>query len=77
MSENKSAVGRHIYLEPIIGLQVRCIITDEKTPYGRTRYEVTPVAGSGRAWVLATNTRPCPETRPETTQTGGACGTAR
>ena len=33
------------------GLHVNVLITDVKQAYGRTRYEVTPLQGTGRVWV--------------------------
>ena len=33
------------------GLKIRVGITDVKQSYGKTRYEVEPMEGEGRAWV--------------------------
>ena len=32
------------------GLRVKVIVTDVKNSYGKDRYEVTPIAGSGSIW---------------------------
>lgn len=33
------------------GLKVEVKIVDVKNSYGRTRYQITPVAGAGQVWV--------------------------
>lgn len=33
------------------GLTVRVMIKDVKLSYGKERYDVTPIAGEGSAWV--------------------------
>lgn len=33
------------------GLMVECIINDIKNVYGRVRYNISPVAGTGSVWV--------------------------
>jgi hypothetical protein len=44
--------------KPIPGFGVSVTITDVKTSYGNTRYEIQPVAGEGRLWVDAASVRP-------------------
>ena len=33
------------------GLTIEVVVVDVKTSWGRTRYQVKPVAGSGECWV--------------------------
>lgn len=44
-------VGKKGYIVIIGGMMVDVKIKDVKNSYGRTRYLVTPVQGSGEAWV--------------------------
>jgi hypothetical protein len=38
----------HVYLG---GLKIAVVILDIKNSYGRTRYQVSPVTGTGEIWV--------------------------
>ncbi len=42
-------VGKHGIII-LAGLQVKVKIVDAKKSYGRVRYQVTPVSGSGETW---------------------------
>ena len=44
------AIGAEVDLE-CSGLWVRCVVRDVKTSWGKPRFLVTPVAGSGEVWV--------------------------
>lgn len=37
------------------GMRVEVTITDVKISWGKERYEITPVAGSGKIWVESVN----------------------
>jgi hypothetical protein len=52
-------IGKHVYLEPAKGLQVRCRVTDVKVSYGHPRVRIEALEGSGEAWVAAANVTPC------------------
>jgi hypothetical protein len=51
--EMNDVIGAQVYLEAVPGLQVRCLITDAKTSYGRRRLRIIPLNGKGQAWVNA------------------------
>lgn len=46
----KKYVGKTVIVR-LGGLDVEVTVTDVKERWGRTRYFITPVAGSGEAWV--------------------------
>lgn len=50
IKELAQAIGKTAYLRTE-SFQVKVTISDVKQAYGNTRYEVTPVSGSGVAWV--------------------------
>ena len=48
--EQQEYLNRHANIF-VGGLHVDVLITNVKQVYGRTRYEVTPLQGTGRVWV--------------------------
>jgi hypothetical protein len=65
-SEMSDLIGAQVFLEAAPGLQVRCLITNAKSSYGKTRLRLLPVEGKGEAWVNADRVTPCdPASHPE------------
>jgi len=70
-TEMNPLLGAQVYLEPVRGLLVSCIVTNVKTAYGHQRVEITPQAGRGRCWVAAGSVTPAPQgPKPEGAQHG-------
>lgn len=71
--EMNRLLGTQVFVEPIPGLRVACTVTNAKTSYGHPRLEITPQAGSGRAWVGAASVTASGETaQPEGAKHGRA-----
>jgi hypothetical protein len=49
--EMNDVIGAQVFLEAVPGLQVRCLVTNAKTSYGRQRLQIIPLNGKGQAWV--------------------------
>lgn len=47
---NEKYLGREATIK-LGGLEIKVIISDVKTSYGRDRFLVSPVSGSGQVWV--------------------------
>lgn len=52
-NEMNDRIGEQVYLEAVPGLLVRCLITNAKSSYGKTRLRLLPLEGKGEAWVNA------------------------
>ena len=49
-AEQQKNIGKVVTVN-LGGLHVKVTIVDFKTSYGRDRWQVTPVAGSGKVWL--------------------------
>lgn len=54
MEQHHGHIGTLTLKREYPGLEIEVQILDEKHVYGQRRYQVTPIAGSGTVWVLAT-----------------------
>lgn len=48
-------IGKTAYYDDGSGVVVEVVVLDVKERWGRTRYEIRPVAGWGRKWVESLN----------------------
>lgn len=53
LSEAIKIIGRTGTIRTAEGMTIEVFVNDVKSVYGVTRYEVSPVAGDGRAWINA------------------------
>ncbi len=51
LSDYMKYIGKVAELRAVTGLVFQVEVLDVKQAYGNVRFEVVPVAGSGRAWV--------------------------
>jgi hypothetical protein len=69
--EMNDVIGAQVFLEAVPGLQVRCLVTNAKTSYGRQRLQIVPLSGKGQAWV---NSERVTFAEPEIDAPGGRHG---
>lgn len=50
IKEAVAMIGKTVYIV-LDKFNIECVVKDVKHTYGRVRFQVVPVAGTGEAWV--------------------------